>query len=98
MDLGRGVAINDAIEAVQLAYNARSPLTAVGADLDSIVKLNGIARKTASASTAALTLTGSPGAVITNGVAKDQNGYLWNLPSIVTIGSGGTVRPPAGSR
>jgi len=32
----------------QLAYNARSPITAVGADLDSIVKMNGLARQAAS--------------------------------------------------
>ncbi len=83
--------IADTMQALQLAYNARSPLTAIGADLDSLVKLNGIARKTASYSSVSLTVSGTPGAVIAGGVAKDVNGLLWNLPSPVMIGAGGTV-------
>ena len=82
--------ISDAMQTLQLVYNARSPQTAVGSDLDGIVKVNGIARKTASYSTAALTLSGTPGAVITSGVAKDVNGYLWSLPASCAIGAGGT--------
>ncbi len=83
--------ISDLMQAVQLAYNARSPVTAVGSDLDSIVKLSGIARKAASFSTAALTVSGTPNAVLTNAIAKDVNGYLWDLPALVSIGAGGTV-------
>lgn len=83
--------IGDTMQAMQLAYNARSPLTAIGADLDSLVKLNGIARKAASYSSVTLTITGTAGAVINNGIAKDVNGQLWNLPSPTTIGAGGTV-------
>lgn len=82
----------DVMSAVQLAYNARSPLTAIGAALDGIVKLNRIARKVASYSTCAVILSGTPGAVVVNGVCKDSNGYLWSLPAAgVTIGAGGTV-------
>jgi uncharacterized phage protein gp47/JayE len=87
--------IADLMQGVQLAYNARSPVTAVGSDLDSIVKLSGIARKAASSSTAVLTLSGTPNAVIANGVAKDVNGLLWDLPALVTLGAGGTVMATA---
>ncbi len=85
------LAISDALQAAQLCYNARSPVTAVGSDLDAIIKLNGIARKAASFSNCAVTLTGTPNALILNGVVQDDNGFLWNLPANVTIGAGGTV-------
>lgn len=83
--------IYDTMLAVQLAYNNRSPLTAIGAGLDSIVKLNGIARVPASYSTCQVTLTGTALTEITNGVIQDTAGYKWDLPASVTIGSGGTV-------
>jgi uncharacterized phage protein gp47/JayE len=75
----------------QLAYNARSPITAVGADLDSIVKMNGLARQAASYSTAPVTVTGAVGKVITNGTVTDTQGYIWDLASPITIPSGGSV-------
>ncbi len=75
----------------QLAYNARSPLTAVGSDLDSVVKMNGLARNAASYSTAPETVTGVPGTVITNGLVTDTQGNVWALPVSVTIPSGGSV-------
>ena len=81
----------DVMACCQLAYNNRGPGTAIGAGLDGIVKANGIARKAASASTATVVLTGTAGTVINNGVASDANGYLWNLPSVATIGAAGTV-------
>lgn len=76
----------------QIAYNARSPLTAIGSDLDGIVKLNGIARKTASYSSAPLLVSGvgAPPTVITNGLVADTSGNVWALPTTVTI-------PPSGS-
>jgi uncharacterized phage protein gp47/JayE len=83
--------LNDNVGLCQLAYNARSPMTAIGADLDSVVELNGLARLTSAVSSAVLTLTGAPGTVITNGVVSDVNGILWSLPATVTIGAGGTV-------
>jgi uncharacterized phage protein gp47/JayE len=87
--------LNDSMNLCQLAYNARSPLTAIGADLDSVVKLNGIVRLSSSYSTVVLTLTGISGTIITNGVVSDVNGILWSLPTSVTIGSGGTVSATA---
>jgi len=77
--------------ATQLAYNARSPQTAVGADLDSIVKMNGIARLLASYSTAPETISGVAGTAINNGIITDKQGYSWALPTVVTIPSSGSV-------
>lgn len=42
---------SDTLQAMAYAYNARSPETAIGTSLDSVVKLNGIRRKAASQST-----------------------------------------------
>jgi hypothetical protein len=81
----------DVMQAVQLAYNARSPLTAVGSDLDAIVKLNGLVRKPATFSTAVITVVGTAGSVIPAGVMADANGYYWDLPSNTTIPGGGSI-------
>jgi uncharacterized phage protein gp47/JayE len=79
----------------QLAYNARSPLTAIGANLDSIVKLNGLARLVPTNSTAVLVLSGTAGTPIVQGVVSDQNGNLWTLPTPLSIGTNGTVSATA---
>jgi len=79
----------------QLSYNARSPLTAVGSDLDSILKLNGLTRLVSTPSTVSLLLGGSAGKVINSAVVSDSNGILWQLPAGVTIGVGGTVSATA---
>jgi len=78
-----------------LSYNSRSPLTAVGVDLDGVVKINGIARNTGSPSTVVLTLSGTAFAEVTNGQVADVNGIIWALPQTVTIGSGGNVNVTA---
>lgn len=75
----------DTMQLLQIIYNNRSPKTAVGTSLDSIVKLNGIARKAASYSTCVLTLTGDAGTVIEAGVAADEAGYMWDLPANTTL-------------
>lgn len=85
----------DNVQLCQLDYNSRSPLTAIGAALDGVVKLNGIARLAPSPSSVILTLTGVPGAPVTNAVIQDSNGILWTLPSLVTIGSGNTTNAVA---
>jgi uncharacterized phage protein gp47/JayE len=82
---------SDCCEALQFVYNQSSPLTAVGAGLDRIVKLNGIARIPYTYSTAGLTITGTPGTVITNGVAQNSNGNQWLLPTPTTIPGGGSI-------
>jgi hypothetical protein len=82
----------DCNAALLLAYNQQSPVTAVGAGLDTIVALNGLTRKVASFSVCQVTLTGTPGQVITGGVIQNAaTGDLWNLPATVTISGGGTV-------
>lgn len=82
---------SDTLQAVKQAYNSRSPSTAIGAALDSIVKLNGIARKGAGYSTCQVIITGTPWTEIKNGSAKDANGVVWNLPESVVIGETGEV-------
>lgn len=87
--------VNDVMQAAQLAVNARSPLTAVGADLDSIVKLNGLVRGGATQSTCSLVLSGAAGSPIINGVINDPVGNAWALPPSVTIGPSGTATATA---
>ncbi len=82
-------AMDDANKMAISVYNQFSPLTAVGVGLSSVVKLNGLRRSIPTNSQVNTTLVGVVGTVITNGVVKDTNGKLWNLPASVTI-------PPAG--
>jgi len=81
----------DALNSVQLAYNNRGPSTAIGSGLDQIVKMNGIARKSATYSTCIVTITGTTGTIITDGIVSDASGYKWDLPSTVTIPEGGAI-------
>ena len=83
--------IADLCGAIALAVNARSPRTATGAALDAVVSINGISRKAPSASSCVLTVTGTAGAVIANGIAEDVNGYLWDLAPQVTIPNSGAI-------
>ena len=81
----------DTLQALVLAYNNRSPSTAIGSGLDAVVRINGIARLPATASTATVTLTGKAGTVIRAGFVMDENKVRWALPDTVTIGTGGTI-------
>ena len=85
----------DLAAAIEMMNLSKSPVTAVGADLDAVVKLNGLVRLQATSSTATLTITGTPGAVITNGIVTDANGNLWNLPPSLTIPAAGTLNATA---
>jgi uncharacterized phage protein gp47/JayE len=85
------LALAENAELAQLVFNNMSPAYATGAGLSLLVAINGLTRKVASFSTCIVTLTGTPGTVVTNGIVRDINGNDWNLPSSVTIGSGGTV-------
>jgi len=84
-------AINDANAAAVAVYNSFSPATAQGNGLSSSVKINGLARQTATNSTVNLTIVGQAGTTIANGVAADTNGNLWNIPSPTVIPSGGSI-------
>lgn len=72
-------------------YNSFSPSTGQGVGLSRTVKINGISRQIPSFSTVTLTIVGTAGTVITNGIAQDTLGQKWDLPATVTIPGGGTV-------
>lgn len=82
---------SDTLQAMAYAYNARSPKTAIGTSLDSVVKLNGIKRKAASKSTCQVKITGTPFTQIVDGAVRDRAGLTWDLPSSVVIDSSGTT-------
>jgi uncharacterized phage protein gp47/JayE len=84
----------EAIQAIQYAYNQMCPTTAVGVGLSSLVQLNGITRQTATYSTCEVILTGTTAVTITDGKVQDQAGYLWSLPSPITLQAAGS---PAGT-
>ncbi len=88
-------AINDANAAAIAVYNAFSPATAQGANLSSVVKINGLTRNVASNSSVTLVLTGVAGTKISNGVVQDTAGYKWDLPPTVIIPTGGSIRVTA---
>jgi len=83
--------ISDTLKTIQLDYNNRSPVTAVGAALSSLVKINGLTPNSSTYSTATVTLAGTAYAIITNGVAKDLNGYKWDLPASVVLDATGAL-------
>lgn len=84
--------ISDCNQGLQYQYNQAGALTAVGAGQDRLYKLNGIARLPYTYSAVLLTITGTPGTVIANGVAQDVNGKQWLLPQpSITIPGGGSI-------
>lgn len=84
-------AINDSNAAAIAVYNSLSPATAQGNGLSNNVKINGIARLVSSNSTVDLQIIGVAGTTISNGVVADTSNNNWNLPSLVTIPSSGTI-------
>ena len=85
----------DSMLAIQLAYNNRSPQTAIGSGLDAVVLLNGIARLPAARSTCQVTVYGKEGTFIMNGRVADDVGNLWLLPVFVTIPDTGSIEVSA---
>jgi uncharacterized phage protein gp47/JayE len=83
--------IYDAMQSAVLAYNNRSPVTASGIGLDTLVAINGLTRQPATYSTAVITIVGSPSTAITNGVVYDLNNIKWSLPATITIPGAGTI-------
>lgn len=84
-------AIDDSNAATVHVYNSFSPATSQGGALSNNVKINGIARAIATHSQVNLTLGGTAGTVIENGVAADTAGNRWLLPASVTIPIGGSI-------
>jgi uncharacterized phage protein gp47/JayE len=72
-------------------YNSFSPVTAQGVGLSRNVKINGLVRRSPSFSTVTVTIGGSTGTVITNGIITDILNQQWLLPAIVTIPDAGTI-------
>lgn len=72
-------------------YNNMSPAKAVGAGLQSNVKINGIRADVATNSTVVVTCIGQAGTDISQQVIQDQNGNLWTLPLSIVIPDSGTV-------
>lgn len=81
----------DTLSSVMYAYNSRSPVTAVGSGLDTVVKINGLKRKSASYSTCVVTITGTPQTVIKAGEVQDIAGNNWKLPENITIPASGEL-------
>jgi uncharacterized phage protein gp47/JayE len=81
-------AINDSNAATIATYNGYSPAGAVGAQLSSNVKNNGLRRQAGSNSTVELVIGGVAGTSLISAIAQDANGNLWDIPF--------TVIPPAG--
>lgn len=84
-------AINDANAATVAVYNSFSPATAQGAGLSSVVKINGLVRKSATYSMCDVLIVGNAGTTITNGIVSDDNQNKWNLPATVVIPSSGQI-------
>lgn len=84
-------AIYDAMQMCALAVANQSPQTAIGAPLDSLIKLNGLKRLAATYSTVQITCIGTPGTVIPAGVVQDTAGYKWDLPENSVIPDTGVL-------
>ena len=84
-------AIYDANQQTIAAYNSFNPDYAVGVGLSTLVKINGITRRSSSLSTAVGDVGGVAGTPIVNGSVKDTAGNVWMLPALVTIPPAGTI-------
>lgn len=85
----------DVIQLLQLVYNGRTPVTAVGTNLDTIVKLNGLQRQPTTISNAfsiaEITLTGTAGTTFDNLLLEDSEGYRWSQDASLTIDNTGNA-------
>jgi uncharacterized phage protein gp47/JayE len=72
-------------------YASFSPVTAQGVGLSRVVKINGLRREVPSNSTAVLTIVGTAGTIVTNGIAQDTLSQQWALPVSVVIPTGGSI-------
>ena len=85
------LALLDTFQAFEQVYQGFSPSTATGETLSRVVKINGIRRQAGSYSTADVTITGTAGTTITNGIVEDVAGQKWDLPTSVVIPSSGQI-------
>lgn len=82
--------ISDTLQSVQAAYNSRSPSTAMGAALASVVKINGIRPFAATYSTCPVILSGDPATMISSGIVSDGTNN-WDLPAVVNLDATGSA-------
>jgi uncharacterized phage protein gp47/JayE len=83
-------AIDDNNKQTIATYQAYSPEGAIGANLSSLVKLNGLRRLRPTNSQADLLLVGTNGTQVINGLVGDGTN-TWVLPSLVIIPESGQV-------
>ncbi|CAB4150071.1 XkdT Uncharacterized homolog of phage Mu protein gp47 [uncultured Caudovirales phage] len=72
-------------------FNSFSPVTAQGVGLARNVKINGINKRSATYSTADLTIVGQAGTILNGAIAVDTLDQKWLIPNGTTIPGGGTV-------
>lgn len=88
--------LGDLAESDQFNFDMMDPGAARGVYLDMLCWLVGIYREAPTRSTAVVTLTGTPGALIPAGALVEGGGAdgraRWQLLATVTIGGGGTVQ------
>lgn len=84
-------AIFDTNDAIVTVFNGFSPTNAQGANLSSLVKINGLQREAASFSTTPLDIVGQAGTIIVSGIVVDDFGNQWTLPPNVVIPDGGAI-------
>lgn len=89
------LAIYDTFQTAQKVFNDYSPGNSIGTALDSRVKINGLARNSATYSTCAVSIQGIAGTAIAAGVVQDANKYLWSLPANIMIPSNGILNVTA---
>lgn len=87
-----GAALGQAWEAIQAANNQYDPASARGANLSTLVLLNGLIRKDAEASTVTLTVTGTPATFIPAGslISNVDQSVIVSTNADITIGGGGS--------
>lgn len=86
------LAISQNFNAALAVFNSFSPSKAIGAGLSSNVKINGLTRAIPSNSSVDLLITGTAGAIITDGIASDENSTVdWLLPASVVIPPSGEI-------
>jgi uncharacterized phage protein gp47/JayE len=84
-------AIHDSNQVAQYLFQSFSPTFSQGAELSSLVKINGISRANSGYSEAIGDIIGVAGTIIHEGVVQDQDGNYWNLPLATTIPIGGLI-------
>lgn len=84
-------AVSDCNDTAIKIYNDFSPVSAQGAGLSSLVRLNGITRLNPSNSQVDVDLVGVVGTVIISGKVAGPDGNQWSLPASVTIPGAGHI-------